>query len=78
MSHHTIAGKKTTHGHVVHYTDPLGESHAALIKHIEQTPTGGHKATLHVFHAKNGSDNHVEGVHHSPSPAPHTWTHIPE
>jgi hypothetical protein len=77
MSMHLVHGKPTTHGHIVHYTGPHGDSHAALIKHIEATPTG-HKANLHVFSSTNGSDNHVESVPHSVTPAPHTWTHIPE
>jgi len=77
MSHHLVNGKKTIHGDIVHYTDPSGQSHAALIKHIEPTQTG-HIAHLHVFSKTNGSDNHHESVTHSASPSPNTWTHIPD
>jgi hypothetical protein len=77
MSHHVVNGKKTSIGEVVHYTDPTGKTHAALIKHIEMKD-GVPLAHLHVFHSDNGSDNHVESVAHNAAKTAHSWDHISE
>lgn len=76
MTYHLVNGKKTEIGHIVHYIDHANKPHAALVKSFHGD--AHNTANLHVFHQTNGSDNHVEDVPHSATPAPHTWHHIPE
>jgi 16S rRNA U1498 N3-methylase RsmE len=72
--HHTVNGRKTTVGDVVHYTDQQGAKHAAKIEAIT-----GSEAHLRTFHAGGSAqDSHEEAVPHSATGAPHSWTHFPE
>ena len=74
MGQHLINGKKTAVHDIVHYLDHDHIRHAARIKELH-----GETAHLQVFHAHGPSkDTHVADVVHSATPAPHTWTHLPE
>jgi hypothetical protein len=75
---HVVYGKPTTHGHIVHYRDSEGTTHAAIITNIIMPPTGEHRVDLHVFHRVTGeSNNTFQGVPHSIDGEPHTWQHLP-
>jgi hypothetical protein len=76
---HIIAGKSTTHGHIVHYRDHEGTTHAALITNIHATPaTGERRVDLHVFDRVTGEGKIVQGVPHDREGGEsHSWAHLP-
>lgn len=77
MTYHIVNGKKTDVGHNVHYTDHHGVQHAATITDLEDKNGVSH-ADLHVLRREHGRPDYLEKVPHSTTPAPLTWTHIPE
>lgn len=74
---HVIHGKLTTHGHMAHYIDDVGKSHAALLTGITAQSSGEHHADLHVFFRGKDEPIAVRDVPYSPDGEPHTWQHLP-
>jgi hypothetical protein len=75
---HIIHGKPTTHGHMAHYIDDNGKSHAAIITNITVHPdSGDHLADLHVFHRDASQGTAIKNVPYNRYGEPNTWQHLP-
>jgi hypothetical protein len=71
------SNKKTTKvNDQVHYTDSALTKHTAIVKDIKEDG-GKRTATLHVLGGANSTAD-LENVPFSATPAPHTWSHLPD
>lgn len=76
---HIVHGKPTVHGHVVHYRDHDGTTHAAIITNLTATPsTGEYHADLHVFDRVDGEGRPFLHVPYgSEGGELNSWQHLP-